>query len=126
MDKENSESEPIDAFFQSCLRSNFNSHGRGPPKRSQAGKIQNELYASLNPMDEVADLLRPIINISNNLPRNTMVADFLNPYIRRTSHRDCNLLLQLLGEEVLYLQALYLLQWMRLKDSSMLQYFCTH
>lgn len=119
MENENSESDAIHAFFQSCLRPNFNSHGRGPPERSQAGEIQNEAYARLNPMDEVADLLRSLINIAKNLPANTMVADFLDPYIGRISHRDCNLLLQLLGEEGLYLQALYLLQWMRLKDPSL-------
>ena len=97
----------------------MNSHGRGLPERSQAGEIKNEPYASLNPMDEVADLFRSIINIAKNLPGNTMVANFLEPYIGRIRHRDCNLLLLLVGEEGLYLQAMYLLQWMRLKDPSL-------
>lgn len=119
MDTENADSDPIHAFLQSCRRPSFNSQRRGSPDRSQAGEIQNEPNASLSSIDEVVDLLRSIINIAKILPGNIMVADFLYPYIGRISHRDCNLLLQLLGEEGLYLQALHLLQWMRLKNPSL-------
>lgn len=118
MDEENPEPDLIHAFYQSA-RPSFNSHRRRPPDCSQAGEIQNEPITGLSPTDEVVDLLTSIINIAKILPGNTMVADFLDPYIGRISHRDCNLLLQLLGEEGLYLQALHLLQWMRVNDPSL-------
>eukprot|EP01018_Ginkgo_biloba_P019776 Gb_28383 [translate_table: standard] len=68
---------------------------------------------------EEEDLLKSIINIAKNLPVNTMLTDFLDPYIGKIDHKDCNLLLQILGEEGLCLQSLHLLEWMGLQEPSL-------
>ncbi|KAH9307462.1 hypothetical protein KI387_035373 [Taxus chinensis] len=65
------------------------------------------------------ELLRSIINTAKSLPVDTMSTNFFNPYRKGISNTDCDLLLQLFGDEGLISQALHLLDWMGLQDPSM-------
>ncbi|KAH9574977.1 hypothetical protein CY35_01G088400 [Sphagnum magellanicum] len=69
---------------------------------------------------ELSEPVREILHIANNLPQNHSLEDCLVEFTNKISVVEGNLVLKVLGEEKLFVQALSFFQWMRLHKPCLL------
>jgi len=69
---------------------------------------------------ELSEPVREILHIANNLPQNHSLEDCLVEFTNKISVVEGNLVLKVLGEDKLFVQALSFFQWMRLHKPCLL------
>ncbi|KAL5998313.1 hypothetical protein ACLOJK_009253 [Asimina triloba] len=61
-----------------------------------------------------------ILRIAGNLPQNSTLGEFLDPFVGRIGEVECVTVLAMLGEEGSFSSCLYFYEWMRLQEPSLL------
>ncbi|RWR72125.1 pentatricopeptide repeat-containing protein, chloroplastic isoform X1 [Cinnamomum micranthum f. kanehirae] len=89
-------------------------------KRGELDHSRASSHSSSEEEDEVKGVVGEILRMARNLPENSTLGEFLDPYVGRMSEGECVELLGLMGAEGLIRSCLYLYEWMRLQDPALL------
>ncbi|KAJ0972820.1 hypothetical protein J5N97_020779 [Dioscorea zingiberensis] len=133
-DEEDEAFDPIRIFFQSRTspvsdpknegRLSFQSNRRTAWHLADFDPVEEE--QPLDPYPEIApsspateSICGEILHIARTLPENTTLGDFLGSYAGKIGEGECIELLGTMGEEGLVLSCLYLFEWMRIQEPSL-------